>query len=155
MNRSLRRSVVIFLGCVLAAVSSRPARAQIGISNAQATEVGVAIVAVAVGIGVVVYFTFRQSPTITGCAVSAANGLTLASEGERQTFFLTGDTADIKPGDRVKVKGKRQKKDATGNRPFLVSDLKETTAPAPCNRRLPLHHPAADTSAAYCYCGSA
>jgi hypothetical protein len=143
MKPSIRRSVVIFLVCVLAAVSSGPARAQIGVSNAQATVAGVAIVAVAVGIGVVVYFTLRQSPTITGCAVTAANGLNLASEGERQTFLLTGDTADIKPGDRVKLKGKRQKKDAAGNRPFLVSNLKEDygactmqpATPAPPPRR--------------------
>ena len=125
MKRSLRLFLAVLLVCVLTVVSARPAHAQIGITSGQAAAIGVGIVAVAVGIGVVVYLTFRQPPTITGCAVAGATGLTLQSEGDHQTFFLTGDTTAIKPGDRVKVKGKKQKKDAAGNHPFLVSGLKK------------------------------
>jgi hypothetical protein len=124
MNRSLRLSIAVLLICILTALSSRPARAQIGISNGQAAAITVAMGAIAVGVGVGLYFAFRTPPTITGCAIAGTNGLTLQSEGDHQTFFLTGETAPIKAGDRVKVKGKKQKKDAAGNRSFLVSDLK-------------------------------
>jgi hypothetical protein len=77
---------------------------------------------------VLIYYLVRQPPTITGCAIAGANGLTLQSEGDHQTFFLIGDTATVKAGDRVKVKGKKQKKDAAGNRNFLVSDLRRLCA---------------------------
>jgi hypothetical protein len=131
MSRSLRLPIAIALIGALLSFTSRPAKAQIGnignigISKGQAVGIFVAAGAIAVGIGVIIYFVVRTPPTITGCAVAAPAGLALQTEGGHQTFALLGETAAIKPGDRVKIKGKRQKKDAAGNRSFLVTTLKK------------------------------
>ena len=138
MPSSLRRTCILSLICLLAALSTRPAQAQlgnVGISKGQATAIGVGIVAIGVAIGIGVYFLVRTPPTITGCAVTGPTGLSLQAAGDSHTFLLTGDTAAITPGDRVKLKGKRQKKDAAGNRAYLVTILKKDygpcTAPPP------------------------
>jgi hypothetical protein len=123
----MRLSIAILLICILPVVSSRPAKAQIGISQGQAVGIVVVFAAVVAGVTVLVYYMVRQPPTITGCAVAGANGLTLENESDHQAFFLIGDTAAVKPGDRIKVKGKRQKGkgNAKGSRSFIVFDLKE------------------------------
>jgi hypothetical protein len=128
MNRSLRLPIAIALLCAFLALSSCPAEAQtggIGITNGQAAGIIAGFVAVVAGVSIIVYFAVRTPPTITGCAVSGANGLNLTNESNHQTFILLGETASIHPGDRVKIKGKRQKKDTAGNRSFLVSEIKK------------------------------
>lgn len=126
MSRMLRISIAVLLACVYAVVASRPAEAQSGqiVSKSTVVWVFVAVAAVGAAIGVGVYFAVRQSPSVTGCVASGSGGLTLQNEGDHQNFLLMGDTAAIKPGERVRVKGKK-KKDAAGNRSFLVDQVKK------------------------------
>lgn len=56
-------------------------------------------------------------------------GLDLQSESDKQTYLLIGDTATIKAGDRVKVAGKRKKKDASGAQHFLVERVGKDYGP--------------------------
>ncbi len=70
------------------------------------------------------YFVLRQ-PRLTGCVVQAADGLEIMNESDSQTYLLSGDTTGIKVGERIKITGKRQKKNASGPRPLLVTSLKK------------------------------
>lgn len=128
MKRTLRLPVAIVLICVFLIASSRPAKASIP-TGSQVVLIFVGVAAIGAAIGVGVYYAVRQPPSITGCAVAAPNGLSLQNEGDQQTFNLVGDTATFKAGDRIRVKGKKKKKDASGNRTFLVEKLSKDFGP--------------------------
>jgi hypothetical protein len=101
-----------------------PKQAKAGfLSGGQVVGIFVGVAAIGAAIGVGIYFVVRKGPSITGCAVSGASGLSLQNEGDQQTYTLIGDTAGVKTGDRVKVSGKKKKKDPSGNRDFLVEKL--------------------------------
>ena len=123
MNTRLRFRLIILLLCVSLLAVTVPAQAQIGPTGGQVTGVVVAIVAVGAAIGVGAYFLIRKAPSITGCADASPNGLSLQNEGDHQTYMLIGDVANIKADTRVRVSGKRKKKDASGKRDFLVEKL--------------------------------
>lgn len=100
----------------------------IGISKGQADAIVAGIVAVAAVIGGVVVFVIyhtHQSQSLRGCVVSNPTGLELQDEGDQRAFELVGMTADLRPGDRVRLKGKHKKaaKGSTGNPTFLVDKL--------------------------------
>jgi hypothetical protein len=92
----------------------------------QANEiiVGVALVGVAIGVGVF-YAIHESGRHVHGCAISATGGLELRQKDDPQVWLLIGDTASIKPGDRVKVAGKKQKKMGTAPRTFIVEKAKD------------------------------
>lgn len=115
-----RRIVLVLLLCLSMGFYTQPAEAQSPISQGQAVGILVAIVAIGAAIGVGVYFLVRRPPSLTGCAVQGSSGLTLENETDHQVFMLIGDTANLKAGERVRVTGKKQKKDASGGRTFLV-----------------------------------
>lgn len=94
----------------------------IGPSGAQVA--GAAIGAAAV-IGVTVFTIYHFSHrghSLRGCVASSPGGLQLINEGDQQPYDLTGATATIKPGDRVRVKGKKIKSDPN-HRQFVVEKL--------------------------------
>jgi hypothetical protein len=66
-----------------------------------------AIAAVAVVTVMVIHYSKKSA--ITGCVNSGGNGMTLTDEKDKQIYALSGDTADIKPGDRIKLQGKKVK----------------------------------------------
>ncbi len=70
-----------------------------------------AIVAAAAVVVVVVIVSVHYSKkrTITGCVNTVANGMTIADEKDHQIYALSSNTDGIKPGDRVKLHGKRVK----------------------------------------------
>ena len=75
-----------------------------------------AIVGVVAALAVVTYVVIHESSkkrTITGCVSSGENEMSLTDEKDKRSYALTGSTADVKPGDRVTLQGKRIKpKDA-------------------------------------------
>lgn len=118
--------LLVFVLYVALAFVTVPAQGQtggIGPSKGEVAGVIAGIVAVGIGIGVGVYFLARRPPSVTGCAVSSQSGTELQNEGDHQTYLLTGDTANIKAGDRIKVSGKKQKKAKSGERSFLVEKV--------------------------------
>lgn len=130
MKPTLRLFLAITLVCTFLITSSRQADAQIGISKGQGDAIIAGLVAAGAVIGVVIYFVVRQPPSITGCAVTGPNGLTLQNEGDQQTFLLVGDSATIKPGDRIRVKGKKKKKVAgSTTRTFIVEKISKDFGP--------------------------
>lgn len=61
--------------------------------------------------------------SLRGCAVSGPNGLQLRNRGDQQTYALTGEVASIKPGEQVRVSGRKQKKSGAAPPQFLVDNL--------------------------------
>lgn len=119
MSAKLRLRLTTFLLCTSLLLLSKPAKA---IDRLQRDAIGAAIGIAAAGaaIGIGISFAVHHNRTLTGCVVATPTGLTLAKEGNQQTFALIGDTASIKPGDRMKVSGKKKKKDLPGQPTFFV-----------------------------------
>ena len=51
----------------------------------------------------------RKKIVVTGCVIAGDKGMTVTDEEDRKTYLLSGDMTGIKPGDRMKVEGKRTK----------------------------------------------
>jgi hypothetical protein len=65
-------------------------------------------VAVAVVIIVTVYYSAKKR-SITGCVASAGDGMSVTDEKDKRVYVLSGNTAGVKPGDRMKLQGKKVK----------------------------------------------
>jgi len=104
------RGVLIVALCVVLAI---PAKAN-GFPSGAAIVGGIVAVSVAVVvIAVVVVHESRKKRTVTGCVTSGANGMSVTDEKDKRIYALSGNTADIKVGDRVTLQGKNAKsKDA-------------------------------------------
>jgi hypothetical protein len=101
--------LIVALGVALA----KPAEAQfingqIG-PSAGPIVAGIVGTAAAVVVVTVLVIHYSKKRAITGCVVSGQSGMTLVDEKDNQTYTLSGDTTGIKPGDRMKLKGKKVK----------------------------------------------
>jgi len=69
------------------------------------------IVGVVAGVAVVaiVAIHYSKKRTVTGCVNSGANGMTVTDEKDKQIYALSGDTTNIKPGNRMRLQGKKAK----------------------------------------------
>jgi hypothetical protein len=126
MHKSLCRVATALIIVTLLATST-PSEAQEPVPTAgQAAAILALLVAVGVGAGVGIYYALRTPATIKGCTVSGPNGFTLQEEsGPSTVYLLSGATAAIKPGERLKVIGKRQKRtNPTAQRVFVVTGVK-------------------------------
>ena len=120
MEAGLRTVFALAAACTVALTATRPANAQYITKSDVAEAVG-AVVGVGAVIGVGIYFAVHANHSVTGCTVAAANGLEL--QQDQQTWSLVGSVAAIKPGERVRLSGKKQKKNVGAPRPFLVEKL--------------------------------
>jgi hypothetical protein len=93
---------------------------QIGPTSGQVVLIGVGIAAVGAGIGVGVYYAVRHNRSLKGCTTSGPNGLQLLNQGDQQTYGLIGEVADIQSGERVRISGKKEKREAGVPPIFLV-----------------------------------
>ena len=126
-QKSLWRGVLIIVLCVALAT---PPRAQA--SGGSFTDLGrnivIAIVATTAAVAVVVTVVvihYSKKRTITGCVNSAGSGMTLTDEKDKQIYVLSGNTTGIKPGDRMKLQGKKAK--SKGADKTLVWEAKKVT----------------------------
>src|ERR1700746_1135517 len=119
----LARSAVLVV--VLLAVSSFSVSAQTGLGNIgpSGAQVAGAIVGVAAVTGVVLYLALHR-PSITGCIRSVNGANSLLDANDNTEYALVGANLDLKPGERVKLQGKK-KKDESGNRTFQGRKLKK------------------------------
>src|SRR5580692_850689 len=101
--------LIVALGVALA----KPAEAQFinGQIGPSAGPIVAGIVGTAAALVVVTVLVIHYSKkrAITGCVVSGQSGMTLIDEKDKQIYMLSGDTTGIKPGDRMKLKGKKVK----------------------------------------------
>jgi hypothetical protein len=113
-SRYLRCGVLIVALCVALSPS---AKAQTGggkiVSNGTIAGVIIGVVAVVVIVAYVVVHESTKKRSITGCVIPAGNGMRVTDEKDKRSYALSGNTADVKAGDRVTLQGKRIKpKDA-------------------------------------------
>lgn len=110
-SKSLWCGVLIVALCVALSPSAE-AQDKI-VSNG--TIVGV-IVGVVAAVAIVAYVAIHESSkkrSITGCVIPAENGMRVTDEKDKRSYALSGNTGDIKPGDRMTLQGKKIKpKDA-------------------------------------------
>src|SRR4051794_7596342 len=104
-NQILAKAVVCAL---LVTAATKPAVASIP-TKADVAWMGIAIGAIGAGIGVGIYYAVHHNHSLTGCAVSGANDLELENH-DQQTYSLVGAVSAIKPGNRIRVSGKKVKK---------------------------------------------
>jgi hypothetical protein len=136
MNRKTRKFSAMVGACMLLASVEGPVLAEkhqdqpppfftgsIGPSNGEIIGIAVGIGVGIAAIGVGVYFAVKHNHSVTGCARSTADGITLTTESDKQTYALTGDVAGIKPGNRVRVSGKKSKPKSAGTAQFLVEKV--------------------------------
>jgi hypothetical protein len=106
MQKVCSAVLVVVLGLALAT----PTRAN-SLSDGP-RDVVIAIVAVTAGIVVLATFLIlrHRSPksTITGCVKAEANGMSVTDEKDGLNYTLSGSNPGVKPGDRVRLKGKRK-----------------------------------------------
>lgn len=113
-------SKYFWCGVLIVALSlalSTSAQAQSGggkiVSNGTIAGVIVGVVAAVVIVAYVVIHESSKKRSITGCVTPAGKGMSVTDERDKRSYALSGDTADIKPGDRMTLQGKKIKpKDA-------------------------------------------
>ena len=130
MRHSPRVTRILAPVLLLLLIASPSANAQftlnrIGPSGAQVAGVGIAV-GVLIGVGI---YLIARHPRVTGCTAPASGGLSLLTKGRApRLYLLTGRTAGLTPGERIKVSGKRRK-DHAGNDTFEVESLKKVLGP--------------------------
>jgi len=130
MRASIWRRVLALLLCAVILPVNVPAKAD-SLQTA-ADEIIIAAIAVGAAIGIGVFYAIHHTPSLKGCAVAGPDGLELKNEGDQKTYLLTGDTAGVKAGERVRVAGKKKAgKGATGDTTFLVEKLKKNYGACP------------------------
>jgi hypothetical protein len=105
--------LIVALGVTL----STSAEAQTGggkiVSNGTIAGVIVGVLAAVVIVAYGVIHESSQKRSITGCVIPGASGMSVTDEEDKRSYALSGNTRDIKPGDRVTLQGKKIKpKDA-------------------------------------------
>ena len=79
------------------------------VSNGTIAGVIVGVVAAVVIVAYVVIHESSKKRSITGCVIPAENGMSVTDEKDKRSYALSGNTGDIKPGDRMTLQGKRIK----------------------------------------------
>ena len=122
-------------------VAALSALACTGLTSCSNTQIGLsigAITAVVVGTTVGVTLAVQHSHhTAQGCIYSGANGLQLRMD-DAKIYSLTGELADVKVGDRLKVHGTRVNKvkgASSGGQVFVVEKVNKDYGP--CAASLP------------------
>ncbi|MGA2359115.1 MAG: hypothetical protein ABSF66_08955 [Terriglobales bacterium] len=85
----------------------------------------VAVAAVVVVVVVVVAIHYSKKRAVTGCVISGENGMSVTDEKDGQVYALSGNTTGVKPGDRMRLHGKKLK--SKGADKTLVWEAKEVT----------------------------
>lgn len=127
MTDRVRRAIAVITIILLMLLPVREARADTIKNAAIAAIVGIVVVTAVITTAVVL--TLKHHPSVTGCVAQGANGLQLLNEGDRTSFMLAGDTIGVKAGERVKLSGRKNGKDAMGSRHFQVEKLKRDYGP--------------------------
>ncbi len=122
-QKFLWRGVLIVALCAVLAIPAHADQLGDDIRNA---VIGIVAVSVAlVVITVVIVHESRKKRTVTGCVISGANGMSVTDEKDKRIYTLSGNSADIKPGDRVTLQGKKAKPNGA-NAPLAWDINKET-----------------------------
>jgi hypothetical protein len=112
------RRIRFAMGISLALVLAGPAFAQYGTGSTGSSTggsspsygsgkaIGIGVGAAAAGAGVL-YLTLHHGNSVTGCVQSGNDGLSLVDEKSKRSYSLLPGGADLLPGERVALRGKK------------------------------------------------
>lgn len=103
----------------------------IGPSGAEVA--GAIIGIVAVGVVATVLVVHYKPAKVKGCVTTGPNGLELTSSSDKLTYDLVGDTSSLKPGEMVKLKGKKKHTKGNANKAFTVTQLSRDYGACPAS----------------------
>jgi hypothetical protein len=126
----LIETVIRFVaGMSLALLLSGPAFAQYGGGNTgtgasgtpgygtpsygSGKAIGIGVGAAAAGAGVL-YLALHHGSSVTGCVRSGDDGLNLVDDKNKKSYVLLPGGADVRPGERVELKGKKSTEEGKG-----------------------------------------
>ncbi len=101
-----------FLIVVLSVALSMHAEAQSGAGKivSTGTIVGAIVgVGIALVVTVIVVHQLHKRRTITGCINLKENRMSVTDDKDKRVYILAGNTAGIKPGERITLQGKKGK----------------------------------------------
>ena len=134
-----KRSLIALLIPVLFLLTSPVAKAQTGdgkiVSNGEIAGAIAGVAGAGAAIALVVVHEHNLH-TLKGCVSSGAGGLRMENAGDKRSYALTGDTAGIKAGERVKLSGKKMKGDGD-HRQFALSKLTKDYGPCEVAKTTP------------------
>lgn len=121
----MRQALRIALGICLTTVLASSALAQYGGGTGMGTgtpgtpgyvapksgygsgkAIGIGVGAAAAGAGVL-FLALHHHGAVTGCVRQTEDGLRLVDEKKNKSYTLEAGSVDVKPGDRVELKGKK------------------------------------------------
>lgn len=88
----------------------------------------------AAAVGVIAYLAvhYAKKHAITGCVVSQGSEMTLTDEGDHNTYLLSGETAAVTPGIRMKLAGKKiRPKDQNGPMGWRATKIRKSYGACP------------------------
>ncbi len=102
-------SVVLIIALILALAppSNAQGSGKIGYNGPVVGPILGGAAAVAVVIILAVHYSKKRS--ITGCVASTGTAMTITDENDKRIYALSGNTTSVRPGDRMKLKGKKVK----------------------------------------------
>jgi hypothetical protein len=108
LSSPLRASAALAL-CLLLGLPALPQTnggyGNIGPSKGEVVGAIVGAAAALTAVGFIIYHETHKHPSITGCVAPGADGLTLKNEKDKKVYALSGDSAALKAGERVTLKG--------------------------------------------------
>jgi hypothetical protein len=122
--------LLIPLICCAADGGCNTSNERIGPSGGEVAGVAIAAVAVVAAVIIIPVEINKSHHTLKGCVLSTPSGLELRT-ADNQTYALSGTTADLTPGNTIRVHGDRQKHDksAAGDQVFLVQKMQKNYGP--------------------------
>lgn len=106
IQKSLGRAALVL---VLCGALAAPARADLQSRVSNDIVAGVVVAAAVVVVAAILIVHYSKKRSVTGCVMSAPSGMTVTDEKDRKIYALSGNTAGITPGDRMKLRGKKIK----------------------------------------------
>jgi hypothetical protein len=119
VKRKLFRRALILAVCLGLAIQTPPSKAETLKTIGDQIVIGIVVASVAIVVAVVL--VVRHEASYKGCVSSSPDGLEFTSQDGQPTYRLSGDTTTLRPGELVRLKGKKKSaKSSGGNRPTLI-----------------------------------
>lgn len=111
MKRKLFRRILVLAVCL--GLAMQPPASKAETLKTIGNEIIVGIVVASAVIVVAIVLVVRHEASYKGCVSSSSDGLEFTSQDGQQAYRLSGDITTLRPGELVRLKGK--KKHATGS----------------------------------------
>jgi len=83
------------------------------------------VVVPVVVIAIVLFHHSAKARTITGCVVATPNVLNVSNERDNRVYALSGDTAGVKAGERMRLQGHKIDSGAGNPLSWQVSEIQK------------------------------